>query len=134
MGARGYVMSERLDTARGAWGAPTPDWIEALVRACDESSQNNVARRLGYSGAVVSQVLRNRYPGDIAGIERLVRANLMLEKLSCPALGVIKLSECLKHRASAEDFVRRNPLAVQMRRACLRCPIHTSGDDDGRET
>ena len=41
-----------------AWGAPLPDWVRALAVACQRASQAAVAKELGRSGAVVSQVLR----------------------------------------------------------------------------
>ena len=53
-------MSAR-ETARAAWGAAIPDWIETLARECDLTSQNQVARRLGRSASLVSNVLRNKY-------------------------------------------------------------------------
>lgn len=122
-------MSARMETARAGWGDPVPDWIEALARACDATSQNHVATRLGYSGAVVSQLLRSRYPGDTARLEQLVRAELMREVVTCPVLGEIALSECLGHRGRASNFRAVSPLAIRMRRACNRCPRHIGGDD-----
>ncbi len=49
-----------LLTSLDAWGDTLPDWVRALAEACEASSQNKVAQQLGYSGALVSNVLRNR--------------------------------------------------------------------------
>ena len=37
-----------LTRARAAWGGEISPWVEALARACDETSQTAVAKRLGY--------------------------------------------------------------------------------------
>lgn len=116
-------MSERLALAQEHWPDPMPDWVRAIVEACDASSQSQVARRLDYSSAVVSQVLRRRYPGDLARLESRVRAELLRETVNCPALGEIGLSECQQHRANAAHFTKRNPLSARMRRACNGCPL-----------
>lgn len=124
-------MSERIAIAREHWGDEAPDWIVALAKACDEKeSQNKVAQLLGYSAAVVSQALRARYPGDLARLEQAVRAELMREEVACPALGIIALSECLEHRANADNYRSPNPLRARMRRACNSCPIHLGGCDE----
>lgn len=38
------------------------DWINALRQACENTSQSRVAKRLGVSGAMISQALNNKYP------------------------------------------------------------------------
>ena len=115
-------MSDRLTLARTHW-TPLPDWVEALARASDDTSQNQVARRLGYSAPVVSLLLRRAYKGDLARIEELVRAELMQERRNCPALGEIRLAECLHHQDQAKNPGSPNPLRANMRRACHACPI-----------
>jgi len=120
-------MSERLDLASAHW-SPLPDWVKALARACDETSQNQVARRLGYSAPVVSLLMRNAYKGDLRRIEELVRAELMQERRDCPALGEIRLTECLHLQDQAMHPGSPNPLRANMRRACNACPIFRKED------
>jgi len=115
-------MSARLDIAREHW-TPLPDWVAALARAADETSQNQVARRLGYTAPVVSLLLRQAYKGDLARIEELVRADLMQERRDCPALGEVRLTECLRHQDQARNPGSPNPLRTNMRRACNACTI-----------
>jgi len=115
-------MSDRLTLAREHW-SPLPDWVEALARASDATSQNQVAKRLGYSAPVVSLLLRRAYKGDLLRIEELVRAELMQERRDCPALGEIRLAECLHHQDQAKNPGSPNPLRANMRRACHACPI-----------
>lgn len=115
-------MSERLERARAAWGI-VPDYVVAIVSACDapNASQNKVAKRLGYSGAVISQVITNSYPGDAVRIEQAVRMHLMGSKVDCPALGEIKELQCVDWQEEARKKQHRTPFKGQMRRACHRC-------------
>lgn len=111
-----------IETAREAWGADLPDWIEALALECTRASQNKVAARLGRSGAMVSQVLRNKYAAGLSGFEELVRGVLMNATVECPALGKMPTHECLAWRGKAGEFATGNPLRVRMWRACGACP------------
>lgn len=117
-------MSGAMETARTAWGDPVPDWIVTLVRECEASSQNKVAGRMKYSGAVISQVLRAKYPGDMEAVEDRVRGLFMQGRVNCPALGTLPVNECRDWRALARSFSPVNALRVRMFRACTRCPRH----------
>lgn len=115
-------MNGPVKIAREAWGAEMPDWIEALALECARSSQNKVAAKLGRSAALVSQVLRNKYPGDLDGLEERFRAEFQAADVECPALGLIPLATCLGWRRKAQDFQNTNSLRVRMFRACSGCP------------
>ena len=91
-------MSEKstfIDIAREHWGADLPDWVETLAREADRKNASSVANRLGYSGAVISGVLRNKYPGDIAAVEGKVRGVFLGAVVECPVLGEIGRHSCL---------------------------------------
>lgn len=115
-------MSGPVETTRASWGADLPEWIEALALECERSSQNKVALKLGRSGALISQVLRNKYPGDLDGLQERFEAEFQQAAIYCPALGGISLSECLSWRRKARDFQNTNSMRVRMFRACQRCP------------
>lgn len=119
-----------LTTARGAW-SDLPDWVEALARTCDLRSQAAVARELQRSPSLVNMVLRGRYPGDLAGVEELVRGALMNGKVSCPALGELRQDECVHWREKARKFQSGNPLRTRMYRSCQGC-ARFQGDNDGQ--
>ncbi|WP_370269207.1 hypothetical protein [Nioella sp.] len=121
-------MTSPLDIARTHWGAPLPDWIEALAKACGETSQNKVAARLDRSAALVSNVLRNRYTGSMQAVEELVRGHLLSETVNCPSLGVLPLHECHDWRVKARSFQNTNTLRVRMYRACQMCPRFRGGE------
>ena len=65
-------MSDLINAAEEAWGAPLPDWIRSLALACERSSQSKVAAQLDRSPAVVSTVLRKKYAGSYERIEERV--------------------------------------------------------------
>jgi hypothetical protein len=111
-----------LDVARAAWGEAIPDWVIVLARACAERSQAAVARDLGRSGAVISQVLRNIYPAGTSLIEERVRGLFMEGQVDCPALGPLSTLECQDWREKSRTFALAGPRRAQMFRACNRCP------------
>jgi hypothetical protein len=110
-----------LEIARECWGEDLPDWIEALAVECGRTSQNAVARSLGRSGALISQVLRRKYPADLSAIEERFNGVFCNALLACPALGDLPLHECQDWRAKAREFSPGNPLRTRMFRACGRC-------------
>ena len=117
-----------LDNALAHWGAEMPDWIDQLARACDFSSQNKVAIKLGRSSAWVSQVLRGKYSGDMMAAEDLVRGAFMAAEVTCPALGQVPLNECRGWQEKARKLANSNSLSVMMFRACNRCPLNAKRD------
>lgn len=126
-------MSGPLDVAREAWGDLMPEWIEQLALQCAASSQNKVATRLGRSAALISQVLRNKYPGDLGRIEELFRGHFMAETVRCPELGTLPMHECHGWMGKARQFQSSNSLRVRMYRACQRCPRFRKGGNNAGE-
>lgn len=108
-----------LETARRSWGEGLPAWVEALARACDESSQNRAAKEIGYATAVVNQVLLAKYKGSCSKVEACVKAVFMGEEVDCPALGVIPVLQCDEWRK--KPFAATNPVRVRMWQACRGC-------------
>lgn len=116
-------MSARMDRAREGWGTPPPEWVEALVAACDATSQGKVAKRLGVSTTLVSQAISNSYQAPLDGTEMRVRAIYLTGDVTCPGLGTITSEECLRQRDTVRAGGPTNPLRARMRRECTRCPI-----------
>ena len=107
-------------------GEERPDWVVELARQCELSSQRKVARRLGVSAAVVSQVLKEKYPGDLAGVEARVRGAFMASVVDCPVLGELPSDQCQAWQR--KPFAATNPLRVQVYRACRDgCPHSSLG-------
>ncbi len=96
-------------------------WIEELRAACARLGQKEIAKRVGYSSATISQVLSGKYNGDIERVQAQVEGVLMKRVVDCPMLGEITLDVCRGHQS--RKFSTTNPMRVQMYRACRSgCP------------
>jgi hypothetical protein len=117
-------MTPRMEIAETAYNGKLPDWVRLLVDACDAqgSSQNQVAKRIGYSGSAVSNLIRNSYGADLNLIKERVLVIYAPERVTCPALGDIGSEDCLGWRLDAIKLTSAAPLAVRMFRACRKCP------------
>lgn len=129
-------ISPRVSMANAvaAWGGEMPDWVVTLAQACDRSSQNAVARRLGLSGSVVSSVIRKNYTGNYETVEKATRGALMGDTLICPVVGEIATHACLDNQKKARHFVAASSARVRLYRACRGGCIHsrikTSGNSE----
>lgn len=95
------------------------DWRHVLADACQRQSQAAVARRLGVSAALVNQVLKGAYNGDLMRIERLVTAYLTDATVTCPYFQhAIPLADCLKHQARPLKYATASPQKIAIYRAC----------------
>ncbi len=101
---------------REHWGANAPDWIKAIAKNCDETSQTRVARLFGCSPAVINQTLRNRYPGDMARIAEVARSIYLSSKVDCPVLGPISRSQC--EGEQVKEGRTSSPIRARLYRAC----------------
>jgi len=108
--------------ARRAWG-DAPEWVMALARACDESSQAAVARRISYSAPTVSQVLSNTYRGDLVQIEGVVAGLFMSATVNCPEQGEMARNVCLDWQK--RPYTDASAMHIHMHRACRSCPLAT---------
>lgn len=84
-------------------------------------SQSKVAEDLGVSPAVVNNLLKDRYPGDVAGMADRIRGQYMAETVSCPVLGTLGRRHCLDYQARPLVFTNSQRSALY--RACKVC-IH----------
>ncbi len=116
-------MTAALDRARAAWGDDLPAWVEALARECDATNQTLAAKRIGYTPAVVSHVLRRTYTGSLSAVERAVKGALMAATVTCPILGTLGTDVCQTHQKAG--FSSGNPLRVQLWRACRNGCAHS---------
>lgn len=96
-----------------------------LAREADRTSQNKVAKRIGRTGSLVSQVIANKYGASLDLVEESVRGALMSEKADCPGMGEpIPRDVCQAWRQKAKKYSGHNAQRVAMFRACRRCPIY----------
>lgn len=117
---------DALAKAHAAWGEAIPKEVVALAQACRAQTSRAVAKRLGYSDAVISHVLARKYPGDVAKVFATVRGALMGETVLCPILDEIGSDRCLSEQAA--PFATSNPTRVQLFHACKTCPNRQQKD------
>lgn len=115
-------MNRNLDVAQAAWNSAAPEWVLALAKAADATSQVAVAEKLGVSPAAVNQVLRNRYGAGTHRIQQRVSGVLMAATVACPALGQLAVDLCQENQDRARDFKDTSSHRALMRRACRECP------------
>jgi hypothetical protein len=121
-----------VNNMRGCWGDTAPDWIVILADECDQTSQSRTAKKIGYSPAAVSNVLKKRYGvdgfgGDLGAVQQAVEGALMAATIDCPVLSHTPKDECLKWQRKAKKLMSHSPLSIQMYRACPKCPHSRTG-------
>lgn len=105
--------SEKVSTH---WGANPPEWILALAKECEASSQNKAAKKIGFSPAVVSTILSNSYKGDYDTVQKAVSGAFMKKTVACPVLGDIPSNECLQ--IQKRPFSRANSTKMKLYKHC----------------
>lgn len=115
----GSTAVDYVEKARIAWGDPLADWVSALAEAATANGAGKIAKRLGYSPSVISQVLSTKYAGDLGKVEQMVRGALMGATVVCPVLDEIGRDQC--RREQSTPFRATNSTRARLRRACRTC-------------
>jgi len=92
------------------------EWLEVLREKVAARNQARVARRLGVSAAVISQVLAGKYPADTEKLAERVRGEFMGLTVHCPVYGELNRKACLDFQGL--PFAATNPERVACYRAC----------------
>ena len=90
--------------------------VNAVARA---KSQSKVATELGVSNAVVNQLLKDSYTGDVPTMASRIRGQYMAETVACPVMGTLSRRSCLDYQANP---IFTNPMRSALARACKTCP------------
>jgi len=116
-----------MNTAKTAWNDLMPEWLTVLATECDSTSQAKAAKRIGFSPAVVSLVLKNKYNGNLPNVEKAVRLALMAGTVICPILGEISKADCAKNQS--QPFKSTNSMRVRLFKACRKCEHNETQED-----
>ena len=95
------------------------NWLEILREACTKSSQAQVAKKIEYSSATLSLVLKGEYKGNIENVQQAVEKHLMRVTVICPILGEITKIICEKQRN--KPFSSASRQSVELFKACKEC-------------
>ncbi|PZP67130.1 transcriptional regulator [Methylorubrum populi] len=107
--------------AQAAWGTSIPPEVVTLAEFADSRSGAEAAKAIGYSPAVVSHLIANRYPGDLPTVMQKIRGALMGETVLCPVLGELGRDQCLTEQR--RPFAATTAARAQVYRACRTgCP------------
>lgn len=110
-----------LDIAREAYGDGLPDWVEALAQLATDTSALAASKRIGRTSAVLSQLFRGKYSGDLGNLEGRVRGALMGVYVPCPVLGEIGVDQCLDEQK--KKHVGTSAIRTSLYHACRNgCP------------
>jgi len=88
--------------------------------ACGSTSQRKVARDLGVSSALISQVLNGVYQSDTRRLQALVEGRLLGHCVQCPVLGELNRAQCVDYQESLEGSTS-NPYRIRLRHHCPEC-------------
>lgn len=109
------ASSDRLVVALDA------DVLAALLQAVNNlGTQTAVARDLGVSVAVVNQLLRGRYLGDVKTMGERIRGRYMAETVQCPVMGPLGRDSCQEYQRAKPAHT--NPMRARLAAACKTCP------------
>lgn len=115
----GKWTKSTVELQRRVEAAFNPPWLVALRKACDESSQAAVARLFGYSPAVINQVLKGTYKGDVKRVQRLAESHYFGTTVDCPWYrGAIPVHQCLAAQKRTAAEVRNHPLDRELWYVC----------------
>ena len=105
-------------------------WIEVLRVASANGKQKSVAKQIGYSSSVISQVLTGTYRDELPPerrqqalkrIQMAVEGALLKAEVACPILGELPQQKCIE--LQRRPFSAANPTDVQLYRSCRGgCP------------
>jgi len=116
------------ETVKHHWGEAAPAWVLTLAKFCDDESQAAAARKIGRSGALINQVLRNKYPGRLDRVGQDVARVLSDTPVACPVLGEISGAACLSHQRA--PYNGTNHMTVKLYVACRKCPNNLKNQEE----
>lgn len=102
--------------ARAAWPGEPPAFVVALAEEATRASLAGAAKKIGYTGGLVSNIIANKYPAGTERIEAKVRGALMNETVTCPILGEIGRDHCLDEQAKPR--MATSSIRSKLYRAC----------------
>ena len=96
-----------------------PRWIDVLQQQCQQLGRTKVAEQIGYGKTVISQVLNDKYPGNLSEVEKAVRGAFLGDTVMCPVLDEIGVNLCQQYHKNKPSTV--NPTRVRLARTCPGC-------------
>lgn len=96
-------------------------WVAELRRFAAKHSQPIAGKKIGYSPAVVNQVLKGTYEGNLSRVQEAVEGALMGSLVECPVIGGIPRNACIAHQRRAGSPQATNPMRIALAQTCPSC-------------
>lgn len=96
------------------------DWLTLLRNKAKEKGRRQVEQDVGFSKTTLSQVLNEKYAGNLDNVKEKVIAAYTDVEVNCPVLGDIPVRRCLSEQV--KPFTPSNPQRVRLYKACMSCP------------
>ena len=122
------IVTPAIQQVKDHWGDAAPEWVVKFAKACDETSQKEMAQKIRRSPALVKQVLKNKYPGRVDHVQSDVEKILNNQMVVCPLLGSLDFQQCLSNQNMPLDCT--NAHRVQLFKACRKCPHNSKNQGD----
>ncbi|WP_337840483.1 helix-turn-helix transcriptional regulator [Rheinheimera sp.] len=103
-------------------------WLEILRAKVEHQGRRYVCEKLGISSTTLSQVLNEKYPGNLDNIRTKVTAAFgitLAQTVVCPVLGEIGTERCRTEQQ--KPFTATNPTRVKLWQNCRACPNNCQG-------
>lgn len=97
-------------------------WLDLLRQKCEALGRRKVEAELGISKTTLSQVLNEKYPGNLDNIASKVTEAYSSDKVLCPVLGSITVQRCATEQS--KPFAATNPQRIKLWKACQTCPLN----------
>jgi hypothetical protein len=105
---------------RTTFNALPPDVKAVLTEQVKRfDSQVKVAAELHVTSAVISMLLKDKYPGSVKQMAQRIRGQFMGSTVLCPVYGTLNKSNCVENQRLPQAFT--NPLRAALGRACKTC-------------
>lgn len=110
----------KVAAKRTAFNALPAD-VKAVLQAqvLRFGSQVKVATELHVTSAVISMLLKDKYPGSVDQMEQRIRGQFMGSTVLCPVYGTLNTNDCVEFQRLPQAFT--NPLRAALGRACKTC-------------
>ena len=86
-------------------------WIKELQQKVEQLGRRKVESDTGYSRTTLSQLLNNKYPGNMPAMEQLFKNAYSQQIVVCPVLSEITVARC--NNEQNKPFSASNPTRLR---------------------
>jgi hypothetical protein len=95
------------------------NWLILLNQKVEQLGRRQVEADTGLSRTTLSQVLNQKYPGNLDNVAAKVNTAYTDITIDCPVLGIIPVKRC--HVEQIKPFSPNSPQRIRLFKACRHC-------------